>query len=111
MTDAIPHQHERSTGIGTGRILAWVVLLSALFFPRLVILGFWIFSDLIGKAISSSVVCVLGFLLLPWTILTYATMWSIGSDRVSGWEWIPVGVMFLVDLFTWIAGRSSLSFD
>ena len=111
MTDAIPHQHERYTGIGTGRILAWVVLLSALFFPRFVILGFWIFSDLVGKAISSSVVCVLGFLLLPWTILTYATMWSIGSDRVSGWEWIPVAIMFLVDLFTWILGRTSVSFD
>jgi hypothetical protein len=111
MSDAIPHQHERYSGIGTGRILAWVLLLGVMSVPRLFMLGLWIFSDLVGDAISSTFVCVMGFVLLPWTTLTYAMMWSINSDTVSGWEWLAVAFAFFVDLLTWLGARTSLSFD
>lgn len=108
MSDAVPHQHPRSTGAGTGRILLWISLLSLMFWPRLFLLGFWIFSDMVGDAISSAFVCVAGFLLAPWTILTYASMWSIDSNEVAGWEWIAVGMAVLVDVLTWSVGRRSL---
>jgi hypothetical protein len=111
VSDAIPHQHERYSGVGTARIVAWVVLIGVMSVPRLIMLGLWIFSDLVGDAISSTFVCVFGFLLLPWTTLTYASMWSINSNTVSGWEWIAVAVAFFVDLLSWLAARTSLSFD
>ena len=43
--------------------------------------------------------------MLPWTTLAYATMWSISSDQVTGFEWIAVGVAFLIDVWTWSAFR------
>ena len=52
---------------------------------------------------SSWLVAVAGFLLLPWTALAYATMSTISSDRVSGWEWAFVAVAFLLDAWAWSA--------
>lgn len=82
-------------------VAGWVVFLSALAFPRLVLLGFWIFSDLINRAFDGWVLPLLGFLLLPWTALTYAIVWSVASDGVYGWEWILVGFGLLLDLGTY----------
>ncbi len=35
--------------------------------------------------------------MLPWTTLTFAYVWVIGSDTVSGWEWIALAIALLVD--------------
>jgi hypothetical protein len=48
-----------------------------------------------------------GFVILPWTTVSYAFMWGVSSDRVSGVEWIVVGAAFIVDLLTW-AGTLAL---
>ncbi len=91
-----------------GRIVSWTVLLGLAFWPRLWIVGFWIFSDQIGNAFSSWVTPAIGLVLLPWTTLMYAVMWSIDSNTVSGWEWIVVGISFLIDVLFWLWGRRSL---
>jgi hypothetical protein len=78
-----------------------IIIGSLHFWPRLFILGFAIFSRQIGDAFSGWVVWVGGFLVLPWTTITYAIMWGINSDRVYGVEWVFVGFAFLLDLFTW----------
>ncbi|WP_037501101.1 hypothetical protein [Solirubrobacter soli] len=101
-------QHHESQDAGTGRVVLWFVLFNVAFWPRLFILGFWIFSDTIGNAFSGWVVIILGFLLLPWTTLLYAWMWAIDSNSVTGWEWIIVAIGLLSDLFFWIAGRASM---
>ena len=54
-------------------------------------------SYLIRDAFDGWLVAIAGFFLLPWTALTYATMWTISLDRVSGWEWAFVGVGLLID--------------
>ena len=36
--------------------------------------------------------------------MLYAWMWAISSDAVTGWEWLPVAVAFLLDLSFWVAG-------
>jgi hypothetical protein len=102
------HNSRKVSQRGRGeRIVAWIVFLGLGFFARLWLLGLWIFSDLLGEAFDSWVVPVLGFVLLPYTTLTYAFMWTISSDKVSGWEWIVVGIALLVDLVFWAWSRSA----
>ena len=96
----------REPYVSDARIWGWFFFLSSLFWPRVVILAFWIFGSTIGRAFDHSVVPVIGFFVAPWTTMTYAFMWSISSDRVYGWEWICVGVAVLFDLWTWAGGRA-----
>lgn len=101
-------QHQQPQDAGTGRIVFWFVLFNVAFWPRIWIIGFWVFSDTIGNAFSGWIVAALGFVFLPWTTLLYAWMWAINSDSVNGWEWIIVAIGLLSDLIFWIAGRRSL---
>jgi hypothetical protein len=101
-------QPERSSMGGTGRVVLWVVVGGLMFWPRLFIIGFAIFSPTIGHAFGSTLAVIVGFLLLPWTTLMYAVMWSISSNTVSGWEWIVVVIAFVVDIYAWALGRRSL---
>jgi len=81
----------------------WTLLvgLSLAFWPRLILLGFWIFSRQIGHAFSGWVVPALGLLVAPSTTLAYAIMWSVSSDKVSGLEWLVVLLGVALDLITW----------
>lgn len=79
----------------------WFLVGSLHFWPRICLLGFWIFSDLVGRAIDSAFLCVAGFFLLPWTTLTYAIMWSVSSNEVYGLEWVVVVFAVLLDLMSW----------
>jgi hypothetical protein len=74
------------------------VALLSLISPRLALFAIWIFSDLLSRAFDSWVVPLLGFFLLPWTTLAYAVMWSVGTDKVTGFEWFIVILAFFVDL-------------
>ncbi len=82
-----------------------LVALLALISPRLALIALWLFSDLLDRAYEDWIVPVLGFLLLPWTTLAYAAMWSVGSDRVSGLEWLIVILAFVIDLGSYAQGR------
>ena len=83
------------------RIMGGLTVLFLMSVPRLILVGMWIFGGLVGKAIESTAVRVLGFLLLPTTTLTYAIVWSVNSDKVSGAEWILVVIAFFVDIGIW----------
>jgi hypothetical protein len=99
-------RYDRPETMSKGRAAGWVLAVSSLFWPRLFILLFWIFDDeLPRRAFDSWVVPVLGFFLLPWTTLAYATMWGLGSDRVSGLEWLVVVIAFVIDLWTYAGIR------
>jgi hypothetical protein len=74
------------------------VALLSLISPRLALFAIFIFSDLLSRAYDSWVVPLLGFFLLPWTTLAYAVMWSVGTNKVSGFEWFIVILAFFVDL-------------
>jgi hypothetical protein len=102
-----PLPQHKSTDSSSHWVL-WSVLLGVAFWPRLWIIGFWIFGHQLGDAFDSWIVPALGFLFLPWTTLLYAWMWAIGSDAVHGWEWLLVGFAFLIDVWFWVAGRRSL---
>jgi hypothetical protein len=99
---AMATQKSGSAGFSPARAVEWVIVVSLFFWPRLFILGFVIFSwELLIDAFPSWVVWAAGFVLLPWTTITYMMMWGIYSDRVYGVEWVFVGFAFLLDLFTW----------
>jgi len=73
------------------------VLLFALISPRVALVATWLFSGVLERAYDGWLVPVLGFLLLPWTMLAWAWMYKSGST-VEGLEWFLVGVAALLDL-------------
>jgi hypothetical protein len=79
----------------------WFWFLTFSFWPRLFILGFWIFGSQLGDAYSSWVIPAVGFFLVPSTTAAYALMWGLSSDVVSGWEWLAVAVGVLFDVWMW----------
>lgn len=88
------------------RAVAWILIVSSMFWPRLFLLLFWIFDDeLPRRALDTSIVPFLVFVVLPWTTITYATMWGLSSDRVAGLEWVAVGIAFLLDVGTYAGIR------
>ncbi len=98
--------HHRSTDDARVLGVGIVVLAGLMVWPRIVILGFAIVdSGLMRGAFGGWVAAAVGFVLLPWTTLMYAMMWSISSNEVSGFEWLAVGVALLIDLWTWSAFR------
>ena len=85
-----------------------LIALFALIGPRVALVVTWIFSGMIGRAIDSWVVAVLGFLFLPWTTLAYVVFYDVGSGReVRGIEWFLVGLAFVVDMGSYVGGRAS----
>ena len=92
----------RTDELSPFRAIEIVISIALLITPRIIIIGFAIFSwKILIDAFSGWVAWVGGFFLLPWTTLTYMMMWGIYSDRVYGVEWVFVGIAFVLDLITW----------
>ena len=97
-------EHDTEEPSGVVEALGLFLLVSLLVWPRLVLFGFAIVdSHLIRDAFDGWLAGIAGFFLLPWTTLAYASMWTISSDRVAGWEWAPVAVAVLLDVWAWSA--------
>jgi hypothetical protein len=75
-----------------------LVVLLALLSPRLAIVGVWLFSNILSRAFDGSLLPFIGFFILPWTTLSYALMWDLGTHEVAGFEWFVVAFAFLVDI-------------
>ena len=87
-----------------------LIALFALIGPRVALIFTWIFSGMIGRAIDSFWVALLGFIFLPWTTLAYVVFYDVGPGlEVSGFEWFLVGLAFLVDLASWFGGQRARS--
>ena len=83
-----------------------LIALVALIGPRVALVFTWLFSDMIGRAIDSVFVALLGFLLLPWTTLAFVVFYDVGAGReVQGLEWFLVGIAFLFDVASYAGGR------
>jgi hypothetical protein len=87
-----------------------LIALFALIGPRVALIFTAIFSDMISRAIDSWVVALLGFLFLPWTTLAYVVFYDVGAGlEVRGVEWFLVGLAFVVDMGSYVGGRSARS--
>ena len=76
-----------------------LLLILALFAPRLVFALMWIFGDRVDVAFGSWIWPLLLLIFLPWTGIVYTLLWSpvVGVD---GAEWILVVLAVLVDLMS-----------
>jgi len=84
-----------------------LIALFALIGPRVALVVTFLFSNMISRAIDSWVVAVLGFLLLPWTTLSYVVFYDVGAGReVVGLEWFLVGLAFVADIGSYVGGRN-----
>jgi hypothetical protein len=103
LTANVPRSH--SDALAT-HWYGWFFVVSSMLWPRLCLLGFWIFGSFMADAFDHSwVLQVAGFLVLPWTTMVYALMWGAASDGVVGWEWGCVAAAVLLDLLTWGEAR------
>ncbi|HET7758945.1 MAG TPA: hypothetical protein VFK62_03405 [Gaiellaceae bacterium] len=67
-----------------------LVVLIALFSPRLALALTWIFTPWVDRAFGPIIWPILGIIFLPLTTLLYVILWNTGGRGVSGWEWIVV---------------------
>jgi hypothetical protein len=85
-----------------------LIALFALIGPRVALVFTWVFSGMIGRAIDSWFVAVLGFIFLPWTTLAYVVMYDVGPGlEVEGLEWFLVGLACVADVGSYVSGRWS----
>jgi hypothetical protein len=85
-----------------------LIALVALIGPRVALIFTWLFSNMISRAIDSTLVALLGFLLLPWTTLAYVVFYDVGAGReVTGFEWFLVAIAFVFDVGSYAGGRSA----
>ena len=83
-----------------------LIALVALIGPRVALVFTWLFSGMIGRAVDSLLVALLGFLLLPWTTLAFVVFYDVGRGlEVRGLEWFVVGIAFLADVGSYGGGR------
>ena len=70
-----------------------------MFFPRIVIVLVWLFSDWLEAAYTTWLWPVLGFFFLPLTTLAYAAAWHMQpSGSVSGLGVALIVVAVLIDI-------------
>jgi hypothetical protein len=98
MAQTTAHHHEADR---SRMVFLWLWFLMLSFWPRLFILGFWIFGDNLDRAYSSWVIPVAGFLIAPSTTILYAWMYVADSNGVHGAEWLLVAFGVLLDLWMW----------
>jgi hypothetical protein len=83
-----------------------LIFLLALLSARIALIFMWIFTNLVDRAFDSFIVPLLGVIFLPWTTLAYVVFWS-PRGGVDGWEWIVVGLGFIVDVGSY--GRGAMN--
>ena len=105
----LPEVHDaHPPDITFGRAMEWVWVLFAAIWGRVMIIGFWIFSDLLGDAYDSWVLPAVGFLIAPWATMGYAIAWGVSSSEVTGAEWLFVAGGLLIDVLTLVGARALL---
>jgi hypothetical protein len=80
-----------------------LIVLIALFSPRLAIILIAIFNNWLTHAFDSWFIPFLGFFVLPWTTLMYTLTWQSGRS-VENFDWFLVGFAFLIDISSWAGG-------
>ena len=79
--------------------MPFLIGLSGYFFPRLILVLIWLFSDYLGRAYNTVIWPLLGFVFMPLTTLAYA--WAINSNgSVQGMYAVGVILAAVLDLGT-----------
>jgi hypothetical protein len=92
--------------MGCGCIIAMIGMAA----PRFAIFLLWLFSDRLAVAFNGFFEAFLGFLILPFTTLLFALVYSptLGPDGgVSGFGWLIVGVGLLLDISSYTSSAKA----
>ena len=75
-----------------------LLILVAVVVPR-VVLGFmWYNGDKVSNAFSGWFVPALGLIFLPYATIMYVLLYAANNGRVTGAQWILVGIAAIVDV-------------
>ena len=83
--------------------MVFVVWLLALIGPRVALAFTWIFTSWVDRAFESSLWPILGFVVLPWTTLSYVVVWSATGLSTIGW--LIVAGAAVIDLGSYGSAR------
>jgi hypothetical protein len=83
-----------------------LIALLAVTAPRLAFLFMWIFTPLVDRAFNTFVGPLLGLAFLPFTSIMYVVLYTPGIG-VVGWEWLWIGLAFLVDIMGYAGSAMS----
>jgi len=70
----------------------------AIFFPRIVLIGIFVFSNWFSRAYETALWPVLGFLFMPFTTLAYMAAVLNNNHSVNGWWLVLIIIAVLADL-------------
>ena len=77
-----------------------LLLVTAMFAPRLVLLFMWIVGPRVSAAFDTWIVPLLGLIFMPYTTIIYVLVWSSGTG-VTGWDWVWIGLGVMLDIVKW----------
>ena len=73
--------------------------------PRAASLIWWLFNPVrFELTFNTWIVPLIGILFVPWTTLMYTL---VGLNGISGWDWLWLGLAFLIDLASYSGGAYS----
>lgn len=75
-----------------------LLLLLALFLPRVVIVLLWLFTTWFQGVFDTFIIPVLGFLFLPYTLLWYTVVMNAFDGRWGLWQIVFLAVALVFDL-------------
>jgi hypothetical protein len=81
-----------------------LLLVFALFIPRVVIVLLWLFSTWFQGVFDTFIIPVLGFMFLPYTLLWYTVVQNSFGGEWGLWQIIIMGIALAFDL----AGRQKI---
>lgn len=81
-----------------------LLLLFALFVPRIVIIVLWMFTQWFTGVFDTFIIPVLGFLFLPYTLLWYSVVMNTNGGEWGMWQIIFLVIALFFDIAP--AGRS-----
>lgn len=75
-----------------------LLLVAALFVPRVVIVLLWIFTDWFQGVFDTFIIPVLGFVFLPYTLLWYTVVQRTADGQWGLWQVVLLALALLFDL-------------
>ncbi|MFA9477465.1 hypothetical protein ACERK3_04065 [Phycisphaerales bacterium AB-hyl4] len=84
-----------------------LLALLAVFFPRVVIVLIFVFSQYLNSAYDTVLWPVLGFIFMPFTTLAYAFAVNNTGGNVAGVYLAVVVIAVLMDLGSWSGGATA----
>lgn len=77
--------------------MPFLLLVVALFLPRVVILLLWLFSGWFAGIFHSAIIPVLGFIFLPYTLLWYSVVQNTTPGVWGVWQVVFLVIALLFD--------------